>query len=336
MKPSDEELRPGPARTSHGIRGVASFVILAVAFVLAGRYLRNEQDAISHLTATDPLLLVAMAGLLAACMVLNGLVTRDVVACFGIRLRVREWMGVTLVTSMLNLVTPGRGGTAVRALYLKRAHGLQYAQFAGTLAATLGFTLTANAGLGAVALLLLGIPGGASGWLALGTCVAIMLSLVAAIVFARYADGDSASESTAVLPRVIRGWRTIAADRVLLTRLALWNLINAVAHAAAFAVAFSSAGASGSHLAAVVSSAFAKMGAVVAITPAALGIFEAFGVVSARIVGEELAASLLAVLLVRIVSVFLILIGGGIMWYTIMAGDREQRPPGVDVGRNLL
>lgn len=326
MSGADED-RPGLSAAQKGwIRTGISFVVLAAAVAVAVRYLLAEEEAIAQLLAADPILIVCMIGLLAACMVMNGLVTHDVVACFGINLRVREWMGITLVTSMLNLVTPGRGGTALRGLYLKRAHGLPYAQFAGTLGATLAFTLWANAGLGAIALLLIGIPGGASGQVALATCIGIVIAVAMVLLLARDRSGRQNDASPGWLARVIRGWQRIAADRVLLSRLALWSVINALAHAGAFAIAFSSAGGSGSHLAAVASSAFSKIGAVIAVTPAALGIFEAFAVVSARIVGEGLAASLLAVMLIRIVSVSLSVVGGAVMWNTLTAEYRGAPP----------
>jgi len=323
---------PGPAETrGRRLREILSLIVLVLAVVAAGRYLLDEEEALAHLTSADPILLLTLTGLLASCMVLNGLVTRDVVACFGIRLRIREWMGVTFVTSMLNLVTPARGGAAARAVYLKHAHGLKYAEFAGTIAATVGFTVAANASLGALALALLGIPGGVSGWVAVTACVVVVVSLIGAVVFAPYLDRVSTGTPASVLARTIRGWQTISADRTLLSRLALWTLLNAIAHAIAFSIAFSIAGGSGSYLAAVTSSAFAKMGAIIAITPAALGVFEAFAVVSAQIVGEELAASLLAVLLIRIVSVVLSVGGGAVMWRTIVTGGQGARP-GVDDG----
>lgn len=74
-----------------------------------------------------------------------------------------------------------------------------------------------------------------------------------------------------------------------------------------------------------------KAGAIIATTPASLGVFDALAVVSAQIVGDELAASLLAVPLVRIVALVLSVVGGEVMWRTTVTGGHGARQ-GVDDG----
>jgi uncharacterized membrane protein YbhN (UPF0104 family) len=73
-------------------------------------------------------------------------------------------------------------------------------------------------------------------------------------------------------------------------------------HAFAFVMAFRIAGVDAHWLVPVASSAFARIGALIAITPAGLGIFEAFGAISASIVGADAAAALLGVIIVRLLS----------------------------------
>ena len=295
------------------IRLVVATAVLVVVLVLVGRQLSGEEQALEHLRQADPGVLLAMVLALFACMVVNGMVTRDLVGRFAVRLRASEWMGITLVASMLNLVTPLRGGAAVRALYLKQKHSLPYAKFASTMAAMLAFGLAANATLGLVCILLLGVPGGAYGWMALLVCAFANVALVLALLFARPVAVKRPG-IMAKIGHIAHAWHEIAQDGVLTFRLALWSSLNAVLHALAFVLAFHSVGFAGSWLAAAISSAFAKMSTVIAITPAGLGIYEAFGVVSARVFGADLASSILAVLVVRLVSVAISVTGGVVMW----------------------
>jgi hypothetical protein len=83
-----------------------------------------------------PLSWPAMVGLVAAVFAAalgNGLLLRLVTGACGLRLSFSQWFGIARATSLANLVLPFPGGTAVKALYLKRVHALDYAHFVAAL-----------------------------------------------------------------------------------------------------------------------------------------------------------------------------------------------------------
>lgn len=62
---------------------------------------------------------------------------------FDVKLKFKEWFGLAVANTMHNYYTPARGGTALKAFYLKKSHNLSYSNFISLTAGTylLGFFL---------------------------------------------------------------------------------------------------------------------------------------------------------------------------------------------------
>jgi hypothetical protein len=314
---------------------VALLVVVAGAAVWAIRWLVEQGDVRSRLAGADAFDVAGAVVALFLVMFTNGIVLRDLVAHFGQDLPMRAWLGITLVSGMMNLVSPVSSAGAVRAVYLKRRYGVAYGSFASLFASSTAFSLALSGALAGLCVVALGIPGGASGYVALATSLALVVGLALAVVLApvilaRVAPLASSSSSGARgriargVARMAYGWRTISADHALLTRLVLWNAGAAILYGAAAVLAFRIAGFQGSTWVPLATSAFARIGALIAITPAGLGITEAFGVVSARVVGADAAAALLGLLVMRAMSTALSIGGGAIAFLFI---SRESEPP---------
>lgn len=307
---NDREWQPAPRRRI--ARLLFGLVVFAMAVVLAVRYAMEQQDAIPSIDVANWPLSVGVAASLFGVMVINGLVLRDLVAHFGVRLHTRAWLGLTLVGSLLNMVSPVRGGAALRAMYLKRVHGVPLSEVATVLVGSTVCSLAVSAALGAIAIAALGVPGGAYGMIALLSSF-LLAATLSVLLWASPPRSAGANPILARFTRVAAGWRSLGERRGLLLRLYVWSGLGAILHAIAFLFAFRLASFEGAWLVPVASSAFARIGTLLAITPAGLGIFEAFGVVSARIVGAETGAALLGVLAVRVVGTVVTVAGGLIM-----------------------
>ncbi|MFW6047002.1 MAG: lysylphosphatidylglycerol synthase domain-containing protein, partial [Candidatus Woesearchaeota archaeon] len=68
-----------------------------------------------------------------------------IAAIFGLRLKFKQWFGLTVTNTMLNYYTPARGGTVLKAFYLKKTHNLAYSKFISLTVGTyfIGFFLAA-------------------------------------------------------------------------------------------------------------------------------------------------------------------------------------------------
>ena len=314
---------------------------LLVALGVVIRRLGDESaPSLQHLRTADPVVVVVGLLSLLAVMVLNGLTLRLLVARFGVHLKIGEWLGVTLVASMLNLVSPISGAGALRGLYLKRFHGVTYTAFASVLAALFLCSLVSSAALAGGTLLLLGIPGGVVGQLSLAVCGAVIVGFVAAtlIPFSKtdVDDGGGADAHGSPLQRflttflrrvgaVLAAWRVVVAHRPTLVAVVGISLVAALIHGVAYVCAFSLVGlpiawsaplaamSSGTAMAwpvPLAASAFARMGSLAAITPAGLGIVEVFGAGGATLVGVAAGPALVAVLVIRVLSSAVAIVGG--------------------------
>jgi uncharacterized membrane protein YbhN (UPF0104 family) len=302
--PEDNSVRPSTDSGVPVLKVVSLLVGLSgviVALALVAAYLRTEPTALDRLRDTSARAVLSATIALFLVMIANGLILRDLVMHFRVSLPVRSWLGITLIGSLLNLVSPIKGSAAARAFFLKRYHDVSYSSFACVLAVSLLFSLSMSGAVAALAIVSLGVPGGEAGRVALlaslGVAASLPLGLLVAPAFSSFGK-----YSPDFLMRVAEGWRSIRNDGQLLLRLGAWNTAASLMHAFAFVMAFRIAGVDAHWLVPVASSAFARIGALIAITPAGLGIFEAFGAISASIVGADAAAALLGVIIVRLLS----------------------------------
>jgi uncharacterized membrane protein YbhN (UPF0104 family) len=304
------------------IATILSLVLLA--FVLS--YLFEEKQAIEHLKQTSPLSLILLCVITFLVMASNGLFTRELVFHFGVKLSVAEWLGITFVTSLLNLTLPFRGGAAARAVYLKRVHDLGYARFLSTLAVTVAFSFFINALIAAACLAYLLWSGQPSSFLALAFCLLMAMGVVLGLIITPRLPMNN--KIVAICNKVLDGWDSIAKNKRLVVVLMLISLSNSLGHLLMFMIAFNVSGWQGSSLVPIVSSAFAKIGSFINITPGGLGIFEAFGVVSSRLVGGDIATSLLAVLSIRVITICLALVLGGaflpFLWARVRSSNNQE------------
>jgi uncharacterized membrane protein YbhN (UPF0104 family) len=320
------------ARVGAVLRLLLALVVIAIVVVVARRAIGDVDAVLDVIVTIDFIDAVVMLTSLLSVMVANGAIVREVLKTAGVNVPWRDALGVTFVASMLNLVSPLSGAGAMRALYFHRYYGLALSSFAGVVTITSSTSLAMTGLLGALCLVMLGVPGGAAGIVALVVSLAPTLGLAAAIVISRtWSPNDAVATPSAGLVMKVRVqlqrfslvWRGLAARPASAGKVVTYNVASALLHGIAYATAFRMAGL-GEPVAALASSAFARIGSIVAITPAGLGIYEAFGAVSATIVGADAAAAAVGVLVVRLAST-LAAIGGGMAFFPLLAKMRSAQ-----------
>ena len=69
-----------------------------------------------------------------------GLKTKKVIGSFGIRLKIKEWLGSSVITNFYNYLAP-KSGTALTAVYFKNRHGVNYKKYLSVLMITTIITI---------------------------------------------------------------------------------------------------------------------------------------------------------------------------------------------------
>lgn len=276
----------------------ARMLVLAIGTALAVHYVRRHPEAFR---AYDfrwwylALLGTVECGLLA----LRGVLTQRLCRIFAVEVPFKDAVRLAAWTNLANYVTPFVGGSGVRAVYLKRRHGLPYAEFVSLQAATylLHFLVASLAALASLPFLHEITPRNRLLFSALYISVALG---VLAILLLPVRLPTSPSAVGRYLKRAVQGWMRFRRSdwRSLVGLLVL----NTLAQAAGVGLAFAALGVSLDAGQMIFVAAFYSLSILVAVTPASLGISEGAVVLSAAATGVAAAFGLAAAGLRRGVS----------------------------------
>lgn len=246
----------------------------------------------------------------------------------------------TAVSTLANYFLPFRGGAGVRAVYLKRYHGLSYEKFVVTLYGNYIILILVNATIAATLLLAPSVEWNTSVAIVFITLVA-MASLAISLISPRLrldellvflverVGGRFVAASATRIRNVIEGWKTIAGDLGLLRRMIAVVIVNFFARLGMFAFLFAELGVDASIEAVVIIAAVTNLTIFVALTPGALGIREAVLTVFSVSVGVSESNVLAASLAERAVTLVTVGLLAAVLSLWRLAADREL-PVAVD------
>jgi len=263
-----------------------------------------------------PGLVTAALGLL----ILNGLTARQSIAALGVVQSPAEWFGLAVVNAMGNYLGPARLGAVARAVYLNRIRGLPYRAYLSSLLTTYALATAAACWCGVASLWLLRRVGmSAPSWLWVGLPVVAAgipvggVLLVAVRPLPMPAFVRPFLEYWAALwsrPWVIAQVFVLQLSFVLVSAWGLWLAYRSVAISIPFWVA-------------VLLSILPIVTQFYSILPGNLGITEFSIGLGAFVLGEEVAKSVLAALIVRCITIFVVC-SLGILFSMWFAGALAQ------------
>ena len=300
--------------------------IAVLIFIAAGLavFLFSEKSLLLLLMQMDLTLVVALVVLRFLFIATNGLFLKTYSERFGIPLSIKEWLGLSVVTTMGNSVTPFSGGLMARAAYLKQRHGFSYADFTTSLAANYLVNFWVIGLTGIVALLFLGTstPGM---WLLLlffaaATAVASILAIVPV--------GELRGKSPWIrnLNRVLTGWTLIRKDRRFLEKLVLYVFVNIALNGLSFYLAYVALGSNVTFMAALVVSLLTAFSILINLTPGNLGVQEAVTSLSSVLLGLGAGLGFLVALIIRAAGLLPVLVLGPLFSYILTKVLAAGRP----------
>jgi uncharacterized membrane protein YbhN (UPF0104 family) len=121
-----------PSQAQNKIKNAIFILVLAASLVYL--YFKGPRlQSFRNVNVLEIALLLALSflGYLAL-----GLSFRVLLRIFDVSLTFKEWFGLTVVNTMFNYYLPARGGTVVKAYYLKKKYGLSYPHYAALMAAS--------------------------------------------------------------------------------------------------------------------------------------------------------------------------------------------------------
>ena len=245
----------------------------------------------------------------------------------GLRLKAMEGYGLAIITGFYNLITPFRGGMAVRAIYLKKKYRFTYTNFLATLAASYVLIFFVASLLGLLSVGLIYLKTEMINWFIITLFTGIFLFLSFIILFSPTLPQTRYNWINRFI-NVINGWNIIRKNKQAIIGITLISIFQILLGALSLYLEFKVFGMDLSISAAIFLAAMGSLSLLISITPGGLGISEAIIVFSASTLGITPIQSLSAALAGRLVSVIVLFILGPIFSYLLIkrgvSDDKEN------------
>ena len=296
---------------------IFQILILVTLIVWFAIYFYYHIGEFKQLRVVNPIYLVPLFFLAILFLINNGLVLKYLLEPFKIKLGFKEWFGLSIITTMGNLLTPFRGGATVRAVYLKKIHQFSYSHFLSTLAGIYVITFLINSLVGLLTMICLYCFYGLFNILIFAIFLCLFLFLLGIVIFSPELKETEYSFINKFI-KVINGWHLIKSNKKIITVTGLIALINVVIMLLMIFLEFKVFGVSISLLSVLFLSIVSTLGLFISITPGALGIREAIVAFTATVINIPIPQALTVSILDRAVGLAIIFILGPIFSYILM------------------
>ena len=299
------------------IRGILSLGILLILIVLAVLYLERNFEDFSELRFVSPMIILALILLFIFGYFLIGLTTKQLIKPLKINLGYFESFALSIVTGFYNLITPLRGGMAVRAVYLKKKHNFSYTNFFSSLSASYVLIFLSAGIMGLLSSGIIYLKEGIFSPVVSLIFLGVSLSLLFVIIFSpRMNEGRGFILDK--IAKILNGRYLIRKDRGLLFFITIISIFQLLLSSLMLYLQFYVFGIEIDFVKTLFLSSIGLLGLIISITPAGLGIQEAVAVFSASTIGISPVESLSVALLGRGVSVVVLFVLGPIFSWVLM------------------
>jgi uncharacterized protein (TIRG00374 family) len=292
-----------------------SILILIVALFIY--YIKNHVSDFRQIALINPGYLIPLVILGLIISYTNGLIIKYLVESFKIKLKFKEWFGLSIITSFYNTIMPFRGGLIAKAAYLKKKHSFPYTHFLSTLAGVYVINFLAASLLGLISLGILYLTKGIFNWIVFLIFLAFFLPLLFIVLFSPVFP-ETKNNFINKFIKVMNGWHTIRKNRKIVILASLVIIAQILLSSVGAIIAYGIFGIKLAFISSLFLSSISVLGIIISITPGALGIAEAISVFSALIIGITPVQSLSVAILGRVVSVITIFTLGPIFSYLLL------------------
>jgi uncharacterized protein (TIRG00374 family) len=302
---------------------------ITLILVVISVFLYRERDTLASLQGISVQSILLLVSLQIAVLVVNGIALRILSTKLNVQLKVKEWLGLSFMTNLGNMITPFSGGLIARAAYLKHRHGFPYAQFVTSLAANylISFMMVSVTGL---IVLTVFHRHFAFFWELTGVFL-ITAFILAVLVLAPPRELTWTNRLAQHINDAIRGWNYIKGDHALIVRLSLCTMMNILLGGAMYQVAYRSYGLAVPFDLSLLVGLLASFSILVNLTPGNFGIQEAIVAVTSALLGMGAAYGVIVSLLLRLTGLVVAFTLGAVFSYVL---SRELSSGRGAIGQN--
>ncbi|MBS3172549.1 flippase-like domain-containing protein [Candidatus Woesearchaeota archaeon] len=294
-----------------------SNIVLLITLVSVLYYVLTNLDEFEKIRLVEPIYLIPLACVFLFYIFTNGLLIKFIIAPFGIKLGIKEWLGISVLIQFYNTITPFKGGFLAKAAYLKEKHSFSYTDFIATVTGfyIINLFVTSICGLTTILILLyrdnmFSLP--------IFFIFLITFSILSLIIIFSREFPKSRNKLLNRFIKVANGWDTIKNNRKIIVISLLISLAQLSVSAIGIWVSYNIFGVDLGFVKSLFLQSIITIGSLIAITPGALGITETIQIFSASILNVSASQSLTAALTFRLISSVIILTIGPIISYKLI------------------
>jgi len=306
------------------IKPIVSAVVLVALIFWFGYYFHSHIEDFSQLSVVNPWMIAVLIVLFVIPYFLVSVINKELLKILGIYLGYFESFALSIVTGLYNLLTPFRGGMAVRAVYLKKKYNFAYVHFLATLSAVYVLIFLVGSFLGIISTLWIYSVSGIFSWI-LFLIFGVVFIAMLGIIFISPKFKERKNKWLNRFVNVINGWHLIKKNGRVIVVTTIITLIQVLISSLMLWLQFRVFGVEVSFVSALFLSAIGSLGLIIALTPGNLGVHEAIIVFGAATIGITPTDSLSAALLGRAISLVVLFILGPILSYALFKNGKPGR-----------
>ena len=292
---------------------VLILTLTLMIYYIANNYQTFKNNILSINPVYFPIILILfLLGTIA-----GGLIIKYLLQPFKIKLKLKEWFGLTLVTSFYNTITPFRGGLMAKAAYLKKKYDFSYTHFVSAMSGIYIVNFLVASLLGLLALYIIYVNKHIFNLLIFIAFLIILIpSLLIILLSPKVKNNKNKLLNSFV--NVINGWHIIKKDKKIIFISALVMIAQLLISAATTLLVYYTIGVKLNFFESLFITSIGLIVSFFSITPGGLGVTEAVAVFSAFIIGITPDQSLTVAIIQRALSTIFIFILGPIFVYQLI------------------
>lgn len=304
------------------LKQIISAIVLLLLLAWFGYYGYSHRADFMELSVASPWLILILVLISLIGYFVVAILNNELMKALGVVMPMGESFLLSVVTGFYNMITPFRGGMAVRAVYLKKKYDFAYVHFLASLSAVYVLTFLVASLLGIISTIWIYFETGVMSWILFLVFGAVFLAMIVIIFFSpQFKERKNVWANRFI--KVINGWHLIKRNRRVISVTSFVTLIQILLSSLMMWLQFKVFGIEFGFIAAVFLSSISSLSILIGLTPGNLGIQEAIVVFSASTIGISTTESLSAALLGRAVGLVVLFVLGPIFSWMLMKNQKD-------------
>ncbi len=298
-------------------RKIISFITYLTFIILTVFFFVSNKEGFRKISGIPLYYIVIMFILAFLTLYINGIKINLLTKFYNIKLNLKEYFGLSVITTMGNYIIPARGGAYLRAVYLKKKHNLSYLKFISTFGAILVISFFTISLIGLISIMIFTKNFNPFDSL-LKSLFSIIFIINAILLFISIKLKELKNKFLNYIVRTINEWERIRNKKRLVVNLIMLDIILVMLMAGRMLITFHILNSGISFFQGIIMGSLILILTLINITPGNIGIKEAVIIFSTKITNTQENTLILVALLDRITTIIPVFILGVIFTYILI------------------